>query len=61
MVLFGTRQKLSKAECPTVKADGDDLKHVSEYKYLGVFLYANLDWNTHNIHRDNKILKRWEF
>ncbi len=42
----------------TVKVDGDHLEHVTEYKYLGVFLDVNLHWNAHIVHIASKISKR---
>ncbi len=47
-----------RAKCPTVKVDGNRLEHVTEYKYLGVFLGVNLDWNTDVAHMANTILKQ---
>ncbi len=50
--------RLSRAKCPTAKVDGDHLEHVAEYKFLGVVVNVNLDWNTHIAHMSNKISKR---
>ncbi len=30
-----------------IQIDGNDIEHVNEYKYLGVYIDVNLDWNCH--------------
>ena len=46
-VLYGTGAKLSSVTCFTVSVKGQDIKNVSEYKYLGVVLDKSLSWNAH--------------
>ena len=44
-VLFGTNASLSNAPNFQLSIDDSPLKRVSDYKYLGIILSANLSWN----------------
>ncbi len=45
--LLGTYQKISKAVDITINVGNAPLKQVSEYKYLGMWIDKNLNWNYH--------------
>ena len=46
-VVYGTRSKVSKQKNLKFELNGDDLIKVPYYKYLGVFLDSNLNFNKH--------------
>jgi hypothetical protein len=46
-VLFGTHQRLSKTEEPSIMLRTREIKRVLSYKYLGVTMDANLNFKEH--------------
>ncbi len=40
--MFGTSQRLRLSVIPNIQIDGNDIEHVHEYKYLGVYIDVNL-------------------
>jgi hypothetical protein len=45
--LFGTEKRLKNCEIPEIKIDSDTLEHLPSYKYLGLHLDRNLNWQFH--------------
>ena len=45
--LFGSEKRLKDCTIPQVKIDNAEIEHVESYKYLGLLLDANLNWNEH--------------
>ena len=46
-VVYGTKSKVSKVKDVVLKLNGDELNRVPFYKYLGVYLDTNLNFNKH--------------
>ncbi len=56
MIYFNTKQRLS--VIPIIQIDGNHIEHVNEYKYLGVYIDVNLNWNSNVSYMANKISQR---
>ncbi len=65
--LLGTYQKINKAVDITINVGNSPLEQVSEYKYLGMWIDKNLNWNYHvdkmcsKLSRRHRILRRVKF
>ena len=46
-VAFGSRHKVKKAKKAVIKLDGEELKQVPSYKYLGMIVDSTLNYNLH--------------
>jgi len=56
--LFGTNRRLKNCEVPEVKIDSRTLEHVTTYKYLGLYLDCNLNWQVQVDHMCRKLRQR---
>ena len=47
IMAFGTRQKVKKAKNTEIKLNGETLRQVPSYKYLGLILDSTMNYNLH--------------
>ncbi len=50
--------KLKLSVIPNIHIDGNDIGHIHEYKYLGVYIDVNLNWYYHVNYMANNISQR---
>ncbi len=56
--MLGTYQKISKAVDITINVGNAPLEQVSEYKYIGMWIDKNLNWNYHVDKMCSKLSRR---
>ena len=57
-VLFGTPSKLANISTFTISLDGNPIKQVSEFTYLGVIMNKSLSWTSHISYISERAAKR---
>jgi len=58
-MLFGSRQRLSMTDSRlNIHINGEDLEHVTSFKYLGLWFDPVLNWKAHTDHICRKIAQR---
>ncbi len=58
VMMIGSKRALARLDPLSVSLNGEQLEHVNEFKYLGVYVDCNLSMNAHVDKLVDKVLKR---